>query len=69
MRAPQAYSLMEEMRRRMPSVNMAFYVDRKTIESVHQALGVPLGSGMGGAPAEDGGDSELDESVGEVEDD
>ena len=68
-RVYQAYSLMEEMRKRMPSVNMAFYVDMKTIEAVHQALGIPLGSGMGGAPAGDEGDSELEESVGEVEDD
>ena len=53
----------------MPSVNMAFYVDMKTIETVHQVLGIPLGSGMGGAAQEDEGDSDLEESVGEVEDD
>ena len=53
----------------MPSVNMAFFVDMKTIEAVHQALGIPLGSGMGRVPAEEEGGSELEESVGEAEDD
>ena len=65
----QAYSLMEEMRKRMPSVNTAFFVDMKTIEAVHQALGIPLGSGMGRVPAEEEGGSEPEESVGEAEDD
>ena len=45
---------------------MAFYVDMSTIENVHRTLGIPLGSGEG---ADVEGDSEGEESVGEVEDD
>ena len=43
----QAYSVMEEMRQRVPTVNMAYYVNLKTVESIHKAVGVPLGRGMG----------------------
>lgn len=39
---------MEEMRGRIPGVNMAFYLDRTTIETVHKALAIPLGRGVGG---------------------
>ena len=39
--------MMEEMRRRVPNVNMAYYVNLKTIEAIHKAVGVPLGRGMG----------------------
>lgn len=58
----QAFSVMEEMRRRVPNVNMAYYVNMKTIEAVHKAVGAPLGRGMG-AEREIGG--ELDEEDGE----
>ena len=69
----QAYSLMQEMRQRIPTVNMAYYVDIKTIETIHSALGIPLGRGIG-AEASNGQrdleeESEGEESVGEeVED-
>ncbi|XP_065898421.1 intraflagellar transport protein 140 homolog isoform X2 [Dysidea avara] len=43
----KAYSLMEEMRERIPSVNMAFYIDIQTIETVHATLGVPMKHGLG----------------------
>lgn len=38
---------MEDMRQRVPTVNMAYYVNMKTIEAVHKSLGIPLGRGMG----------------------
>ncbi|XP_072167641.1 intraflagellar transport protein 140 homolog [Diadema setosum] len=43
----KAYSFMEEMRTRIPTVNMAYYINMKTIEAVHRALEIPLGRGMG----------------------
>lgn len=69
----QAYSLMEEMRQRIPNVNMVYYVDVRTLEAVHSALGIPLGRGIGaevqrgGVGGEGGGEEESDgeESVGE----
>ena len=69
----QAYSLMQEMRQRIPTVNMAYYVDIKTIEAIHSALGIPLGRGIGADTTPGHGDleeeSEGEESVGEeVED-
>ena len=73
----QAYSLMKEMRQRIPSVNLAYYIDIRTIETVHSALGIPLGRGIGGdvnsgGRKGEGGvseESEGEESVGEeVED-
>lgn len=38
---------MKELRQRIPSVNMAYYVSLKTIESIHKALEIPLGRGVG----------------------
>ncbi len=38
---------MKELRQRIPSVNMAYYVSMRTIEDVHNALEMPLGRGIG----------------------
>ena len=38
----QAYAALEEIRGRMPRVQLAFYVNMKTIEAVHRALDIPL---------------------------
>lgn len=63
----KAFSVMEEMRQRVPNINMAYYVNMKTIEVVHKAVGAPLGRGMG---AEREIRGELDEDDGEeVEED
>ena len=59
----QAYSLMEEMRQHIPSVNMAYYINVKTIETIHSALEIPLGHGAGVEGR--GGEGSGDESVGE----
>ena len=45
----QAYAMMQELRERIPNVNVSFYVGIKTIEAVHRALDIPLGTGRGGA--------------------
>ena len=36
------------MRSRLPTLNLAYYVNMKTIEAIHKAVGVPLGRGIGG---------------------
>ena len=43
----QAYACMEEMKNRIPKVNMAYYVNMRTIEAVHRALDIPLSRGTG----------------------
>ncbi|KAG3258905.1 intraflagellar transport protein 140 homolog isoform X1 [Ictidomys tridecemlineatus] len=37
-----AYRYLEEMRKRLPSANMSYYVDQQTVDAVHQGLGLPL---------------------------
>ncbi|XP_067407526.1 intraflagellar transport protein 140 homolog isoform X3 [Emydura macquarii macquarii] len=37
-----AYRYLEEMRKRIPCVNLAYYVNQQTIEAVHRGLGIPL---------------------------
>lgn len=39
---PQAYKYLEEMRRRLPSANMSYYVSQHIVDAVHQGLGLPL---------------------------
>ena len=51
----------------MPSVNMAYYINVKTIETIHSSLGIPLGRGDGGEGrrVRGGEEGSEDESVGE----
>ncbi len=59
---------MQEMRQRIPTVNMAYYIDIRTIEAVHSTLGIPLGRGIGAEVMHGGGGEEEsggEESVGE----
>ncbi|XP_063474472.1 intraflagellar transport protein 140 homolog isoform X3 [Symphalangus syndactylus] len=37
-----AYRFLEEMRRRLPSANMSYYVSPRAVDAVHQGLGLPL---------------------------
>ncbi|KAB0382291.1 hypothetical protein FD755_004208 [Muntiacus reevesi] len=37
-----AYKYLEEMRRRLPSANMSYYVSQHIVDAVHQGLGLPL---------------------------
>ncbi|XP_022095457.1 intraflagellar transport protein 140 homolog isoform X2 [Acanthaster planci] len=57
----KAYAFMEDMRGRIPTVNMAYYVNMRTIEAVHRALDIPLGRGIGAETA--GGQGEDDDDV------
>ena len=43
----QAYACMQELRQQSPDVNMAYFIPMSIIESVHRALGIPLGRGRG----------------------
>ncbi|XP_062955109.1 intraflagellar transport protein 140 homolog isoform X2 [Cynocephalus volans] len=36
-----AYKYLEEMRKRLPSTNMSYYVSQGTVDAVHQGLGLP----------------------------
>eukprot|EP00079_Xenopus_tropicalis_P029812 XP_012825483.1 PREDICTED: intraflagellar transport protein 140 homolog isoform X1 [Xenopus tropicalis] len=38
----KAYQCLEEMRSKMPSVNLTYYVPQGTIEAVHRALSIPF---------------------------
>lgn len=38
----QAYRYLEEMRKRVPPANMSYYVNQRTVDAVHQGLGLPL---------------------------
>ena len=58
---------MQEMRQRIPTVNMAYYVDIKTIEAIHSALGVPLGRGIGADMSNRGNGTNMDEEESEGE--
>ncbi len=40
-----SYTLMQELRQRIPNVNIGFYVSAKVIEGVHRALDIPLARG------------------------
>lgn len=38
---------MQDLRKRIPNVNVAYYVNMRVIEAVHNALNIPLGQGQG----------------------
>jgi intraflagellar transport protein 140 len=65
----QSYTLMEELRRRVPNVNMAYFVNMRVIEVVHRALDIPLGRGMGAEKSQEDEDSGSEEIEDEVEED
>lgn len=58
---------MEEMRTRIPTVNMAYYINMKTIETIHKALDIPMGRGMGVKESGDNEDEEDEELEEELE--
>ncbi|XP_059935422.1 intraflagellar transport protein 140 homolog isoform X4 [Mesoplodon densirostris] len=37
-----AYKYLEEMRKRVSSINVSYYVSQRTVDAVHQGLGIPL---------------------------
>ncbi|XP_043825687.1 intraflagellar transport protein 140 homolog [Dromiciops gliroides] len=67
-----AYKYLEEIRKRLPSANLTYYVNQRTMDAVHRGLGIPLSRIMPERirhnSMEDG--KEVDEEViEEVEDD
>ncbi|KAG8145550.1 putative Intraflagellar transport protein [Naja naja] len=38
-----AYRYLEDMRKKIPCVNLNYYVNQQTVEAVHRGLGIPLG--------------------------
>lgn len=59
-----AYSCLEQMRSKIPNLNMSYYVNMKTVERIHQLLDIPLRKSV-----EDQGDDEYDEVEEQVEGD
>ena len=65
----QAYACMEEMRGRIPNVQLTFYVNMRTIEAIHRELNMPLsrtdGPGKMAGYGQDEDDGEIvEEEVG-----
>ena len=61
---------MEEMRNRIPKLNMGFYVNNKTIAAVYKALDIPLNKTAGlsngirpGSPGNEEYGEEVEEDV------
>lgn len=38
----QAHAALEEMRGKLPGIQLGYYVNMKTIEAIHRALDIPL---------------------------
>eukprot|EP01135_Chromosphaera_perkinsii_P005240 Nk52_evm9s327 gene=Nk52_evmTU9s327 len=62
----QAHALLQQMKIRIPSVNVEYYIDERTLANMFEALGISgeefgVGSHRGGADAAGGGDSESDD--------
>ncbi len=49
----KAYKYIQELRQRVPNANVSFFVNIKVLETVHRALGIPLGSGKGNVRVDD----------------
>lgn len=56
---------MQEMQKHLPSVNMAYYVSTKTIETIHSALDIPLRQRPDEQAAREGERASDEESIGE----
>ena len=48
------------MRERIPSVNMAFFINIQTIETIHTTLGVPMKHGLGAETTQEQEEEEED---------
>merc|ERR1712136_532953 len=38
----KSYHYMQELRSRMPTINMSYFINMQTLEAIHQAVGVPI---------------------------
>lgn len=57
---------MQELRQRVPSLNMSFYVNTRTIEVVYKALDIPADRAAGHHKGITNHDSEGSEDEGEI---
>nr|CAB3255295.1 intraflagellar transport protein 140 homolog [Phallusia mammillata] len=59
----RAYQCVQDLRARVPSINLSYYVSMRTLEAVHRAVGVPLGRGVNYAngDAERGAHDDMDD--------
>ncbi|XP_019323655.2 intraflagellar transport protein 140 homolog [Panthera pardus] len=66
-----AYRYLEEMRKKVPSANMSYYVSQQTVDAVHRGLGLPVMRAMSGRVHHNSVDDrrEADEEVQEEEED
>ncbi|XP_043416969.1 intraflagellar transport protein 140 homolog [Prionailurus bengalensis] len=66
-----AYRYLEEMRKKVPSTNMSYYVSQQTVDAVHRGLGLPVMRAMSGRVHHNSVDDrrEADEEVQEEEED
>ncbi|GAB5583228.1 intraflagellar transport protein 140 homolog isoform X1 [Prionailurus iriomotensis] len=66
-----AYRYLEEMRKKVPSANMSYYVSQQTVDAVHRGLGLPVMRAMSGRVHHNSVDErrEADEEVQEEEED
>ncbi|XP_058567113.1 intraflagellar transport protein 140 homolog [Neofelis nebulosa] len=66
-----AYRYLEEMRKKVPSANVSYYVSQQTVDAVHRGLGLPVMRAMSGRVHHNSVDDrrEADEEVQEEEED
>ncbi|XP_078296404.1 intraflagellar transport protein 140 homolog [Panthera onca] len=66
-----AYRYLEEMRKKVPSANMSYYVSQQTVDAVHRGLGLPVMRALSGRVHHNSVDDrrEADEEVQEEEED
>ncbi|XP_025772526.1 intraflagellar transport protein 140 homolog [Puma concolor] len=66
-----AYRYLEEMRKKVPSANMSYYVSQQTVDAVHRGLGLPVMRATSGRVHHNSVDDrrEADEEVQEEEED
>ena len=60
---PKAYDMIEEMRRRIPGVNLEFYLDTETLEAIYKAHGVDVPIARGVVIEKEQDDEEIIEEV------
>ena len=61
--SPKAYDMIEEMRRRIPGVNLEFYLDTETLEAIYKAHGVDVPIARGVVIEKEQDDEEIIEEV------
>ncbi|NXU33682.1 IF140 protein, partial [Drymodes brunneopygia] len=64
-----AYCYLEEMQKRIPALNLSYYVSPQTVEAVHRGAGIPMSQALAPAHTDHGSTDNREEEVAdEVED-